>query len=163
MKNIIIIFLTLFISTNSFAQLSGDYSVGIAKDYTTIGDAITALNTSGVSGACTFYLYDETYSETEMQINSITGASSTNTITFKPYTAITPEITIDATGNFTEGQKPVEISANIEIIDMFGKVFYKSQILNSNKTICLNSLTKGIYFVRIIATNKTVLKKVIIE
>ena len=36
--------------------LSGNYNVGAGQDYTKIADAISALNSNGVSGACTFYL-----------------------------------------------------------------------------------------------------------
>ena len=77
--------------------LSGNYNIGTGQDYTKIADAITALNTNGVSGACIFYLRDAAYAESPMIINAITGASAANTITFKPYTGITPTITITAT------------------------------------------------------------------
>ena len=87
-----------FTISNSFAQLTGTKTVGTTGcDYATISAAITALNAQGVgTGGVIFSLIDETYSETPMTINEITGASSSNTITFKPSPSITPTITITA-------------------------------------------------------------------
>ena len=76
--------------------LSGNYDIGSGQTYTSIADAISDLNTFEVSGATTFYLRDATYSESPMTINSIAGASAANTITFKPYSGVTPTITITA-------------------------------------------------------------------
>ncbi len=83
-------------------QLSGTYSVGTGKTYATITAAVNQLNSCGVSGAVVFELYDATYSASEtfpIVINNITGASATNTITFKPASGITSTIS----GAFASG------------------------------------------------------------
>lgn len=93
------VFIFLFLGF-SFGQkpggLSGDYYVGISQTYTSIGLAIDALNSNGVSGNVNFILTDETYAETPRQITK--GGSSGKVVTFKPNTGITPEITVNATG-----------------------------------------------------------------
>ncbi|MCE1189760.1 MAG: fibronectin type III domain-containing protein, partial [Ignavibacteria bacterium] len=76
------------------APLAGTYNVGSGSKYTTIASAINALKTFGVSGAVTFLLKDATYpSETfPITIDSISGANSTNTVTFKPSTGVSTVI-----------------------------------------------------------------------
>ena len=67
------------------ASFSGNYNVGAGQTYTTIAAAITALNSGIVTGATTFSFQDASYSETyPLTINAVTGASVTNTVTFKP-------------------------------------------------------------------------------
>ena len=65
------------------AQLSGTYTVGgVSPDYPTFTAAVTALTTSGISGAVTFNVRSGTYVE-KISIPAIAGASSTNIITFQ--------------------------------------------------------------------------------
>ena len=59
MKKIYFLFITAFIVTNSFAQLSGSYTINpdipvSATNYQTWATAFSALNTQGVSAATTF-------------------------------------------------------------------------------------------------------------
>ena len=61
--------------------LSGTYTVGSGKDFSTIEDAIEELN-CGVSGAVVFEISNGTYNTT-LELNEVHGASSTNTITLK--------------------------------------------------------------------------------
>ncbi|PJA96806.1 MAG: hypothetical protein CO129_04565 [Ignavibacteriales bacterium CG_4_9_14_3_um_filter_34_10] len=94
MKKIILVLFVL--TTSLFAQLSGTYTVGSGGNYTTIEDAITALNSNGVSGPVVFSLTDATYSETgaNLVINVTTNApTATNTVTFKPAASTTPVVT----------------------------------------------------------------------
>ena len=74
------------LSMPMFAQLSGTYTIDAAgtgtNNYTSFGAAVTALTTSGVSGAVTFNVASGTYTE-QVNIGAVTGASSTNTITFQ--------------------------------------------------------------------------------
>ncbi len=70
-----------------FAQLSGAYTIDSASatagtNYKTFAAAVTALTTSGVNGAVTFSVKKGTYNE-QITIPAISGASATNTITFK--------------------------------------------------------------------------------
>ncbi|MEZ5016907.1 MAG: T9SS type A sorting domain-containing protein [Flavipsychrobacter sp.] len=67
------------------AQLNGTYTIGgTSPDYSDLSAAISALNTNGVSGPVTFMIRDGNYSGSgwQGQINSITGASAGNTVTF---------------------------------------------------------------------------------
>jgi hypothetical protein len=73
----------LLIGGTAMAQLSGTYTIGSApRDYPSIADAVTALG-AGVSGAVIFDVQDSTYSSGSVAIPQITGASATNTITFR--------------------------------------------------------------------------------
>jgi len=73
----------LFFTTQVRAQLSGTYTIGpTGSNYSSIGAAVTDLTSNGVNGAVTFNVASATYSEL-VTIGAITGASSTNTITFK--------------------------------------------------------------------------------
>lgn len=63
--------------------------------FATIGDAILNLSLRGVSGPVTFSLLDGSYSTNEtfpLTINPVTGASASNTITFKPGAGVTTSI-----------------------------------------------------------------------
>ena len=85
--------------TQTFAclsPLSGTYSVGSGRTYATITAALFSLNNCGVSGPVIFELYDASYSSSEtfpLTINTISGASSTNTITFRPASGVSTTIT----------------------------------------------------------------------
>jgi hypothetical protein len=73
----------LLVGGTAMAQLSGTYTIGSApRDYPSIADAVTALG-AGVSGAVIFDVQDSTYSSGSIAIGAITGASATNTITFR--------------------------------------------------------------------------------
>ncbi|HOJ05892.1 MAG TPA: BNR-repeat neuraminidase N-terminal domain-containing protein, partial [Bacteroidota bacterium] len=76
----VVLGMVLFASPG-FAQLSGSYTIGSGGNYASFSAAVTALTTGGVSGAVTFNVLSGTYSE-QISIPAITGASSTNTITF---------------------------------------------------------------------------------
>jgi hypothetical protein len=77
--------------SSALAQLSGSYTIGASGNYTTIDAAVSALNSNGVSGAVTFTIASGTYTPPTggWNINAITGASATNTITFKPAASAT--------------------------------------------------------------------------
>ena len=68
-------------STN---DLSGTYSIGEGADYSTFYAAASALNSYGVSGPVTFNVLNGTY-DGDFSLNSITGTSEANTITFQSY------------------------------------------------------------------------------
>ena len=64
-------------------QMNGVYTIGgSTPDYSTIAAALSDLGSIGVCGPVTFWLRDGTYSGSNV-IGAISGASSTNTITFK--------------------------------------------------------------------------------
>lgn len=67
------------------ASLSGTYTVGAAGNYATLANAITAYNTSCLSGPVVFELIDATYTETgTLTINVNPDASAVNTLTIRP-------------------------------------------------------------------------------
>ncbi len=106
MKRLFTLFFVFALYTLSFAQLSGIYSIGAttiggeAGNFATLSAAITSLNTNGVNGACTFYFTDNTtYTDTAVSLG-VTGTSSSNTITFKPYIGVTA--TINFTSEFSK-------------------------------------------------------------
>ena len=76
----------LFGFGTTYAQLSGTYTIDPSgsgtTNYTTITSAISALTTSGVSGATVFNIKQGTYTE-QVSFGAYTGASAANTITFK--------------------------------------------------------------------------------
>ncbi|HNQ68179.1 MAG TPA: T9SS type A sorting domain-containing protein [Bacteroidales bacterium] len=80
----ITIFVCLFISTNSFAQLTGIKTIGgSSPDYSNFSDAVTALNAVGVGvGGVTFLIRDLNETLGSMQTISAIG-TETNQIVFK--------------------------------------------------------------------------------
>ena len=68
-------------STN---DLSGTYNIGEGADYATFPAAASALNSYGISGPVTFNVLNGTYNG-DFSLNSITGTSEANTITFQSY------------------------------------------------------------------------------
>src|SRR4051812_43438177 len=82
-KNLLTGLLTVLSTLASYAQLSGVYNV--PSTYTSVADAITDLNTLGVSGSVTIEItagYTETVTAGGFTLNAVTGASSTNRISF---------------------------------------------------------------------------------
>lgn len=85
-----------FITFNSFAQMSGTYSVGNAlSNYQTIREATDSLQSQGVSGAVIFNIVNGTYTDT-ISIDSVNGISTTNTITFQSQSGNTSLVTINS-------------------------------------------------------------------
>ncbi|MCB0480219.1 MAG: T9SS type A sorting domain-containing protein [Flavobacteriales bacterium] len=85
--SVIFSFAILLNAHNGFTQLSGVYTIDSAtttsgRNYQTFSAAISALSTSGVSAAVTFNVLRGTYSG-QITIPAITGASPTNSVTFK--------------------------------------------------------------------------------
>jgi hypothetical protein len=83
LKSVCLIAATLF-SISASAQLSGAYAV--PGTFTSVAAAINSLNIAGVSGPVTINVsagYTETVTAGGFTLNSIVGASSTNTIVFQ--------------------------------------------------------------------------------
>jgi hypothetical protein len=81
--------------------LSGTFSVNSALpsgagNFNTLGEAITAMNTCGISGPVVFELYDAVYNQ-EMILGEIPGSSTVNTVTFRPAAGNTVTITSSGT------------------------------------------------------------------
>jgi len=71
----------VLLTANASAQLSGVYTIGSSGNYADFNAAVNALVSSGVSGPVTFNVQQGTYTQ-QVSIPAISGASSTNTITF---------------------------------------------------------------------------------
>ena len=76
--------------------LTGTYNVGAGMAYATLTAAVTAYNTSCVTGPVTFLLTDPLYSTAEtfpLTITANASASSVNTLTIKPAPGVAAVIT----------------------------------------------------------------------
>lgn len=82
------------------AQMSGSYTIGgSGANYSTIESAISALQSAGVNGAVTFRIASGTYNAPAAgyRLQSVTGMSASNTVTFKPASGAT--VVISGTSN----------------------------------------------------------------
>lgn len=76
------------------AQLNGNYTINpVGGNYTTIGAAVAALNTVGVSGPVTFAIAPGTYAE-KLVFGTIAGVSATNTVLFTSSTGVAADVNI---------------------------------------------------------------------
>jgi len=77
------------------AQLSGTYTIGSGGSYATIESAISALSSQGVSGPVTFLINGGTYTAptTGYVLPQVATMNATNTVTFRPNTEATVEMT----------------------------------------------------------------------
>ena len=67
--------------------LSGEYTVGVGKDFATLTSAINYMNASGITGAVTFLLTDATYSAAEVfpiTIDQVIGGNASRRVTIRP-------------------------------------------------------------------------------
>jgi hypothetical protein len=76
-----IISVLLLFPVSGYTQLTGDVYIGSGETYTTITDAVNALNSSGFSGHLKFIVKDGTYNE-QVEINEFANSDENNTITF---------------------------------------------------------------------------------
>lgn len=89
--------LMLFSYVGHATGLSGSFTIGgTSPDYATIGAAISALETIGISGPVTFNIRTGTYTE-QLTMSSISGVSSTNRIVFQSETGDSTDVEITYT------------------------------------------------------------------
>ena len=69
----------LLFGMSSIAQLNGTYSIGSGGDFNTLGEAVSDLNATGISGPVKFVLKDGIFQE-RVVINSFSGASASDTL-----------------------------------------------------------------------------------
>ncbi|MEI7594465.1 MAG: hypothetical protein WCK02_01865 [Bacteroidota bacterium] len=85
---------------------NGTYTIGPSGNYTSIKNAATALNSGSVSGATIFELQTDYSSSAEtypITFNAISGASATNTITFRPASGVVSSFSLAASSTSNEG------------------------------------------------------------
>ena len=100
-KTIILSLLFLLITTiHAHSQsLSGSYEIGTTNaDYTTITNAVSALDSHGISGPVVFNIQNGSYNE-QVEIKNIAGTSYTNTITFQSKSGDSSKVLIHFSGN----------------------------------------------------------------
>jgi hypothetical protein len=74
--------------------LSGNYTIGSGGDYITIIDAVNDLNELGISGTTVFDIAAATYTE-QIQLNTISGTSSSDSIVFRSPTSDRQDVIIN--------------------------------------------------------------------
>ena len=103
---------------SGYAEYNHDNRGGqgdMVGNYLTITDALTDLNTRGVSGAVTFLLIDANYAGETYPLqfnNNIAGISASNNVTLKPQTGVTATIPGNISANAT-----IRILSNYVTID----------------------------------------------
>ena len=139
----------------TYAQLSGTYTIDPAgsgtTNYTTIASAVSALTTSGVSGATVFNIKQGTYTE-QLTFTAISGASNTNTVTFQsdPTNTAAPVLTFAPTSSSTTANYTVLFSGATHVTldglsiessgTSYGRVFAFSGSSGSNITLSNNTI-----------------------
>lgn len=84
---------------SSAQPLNGNYTIGGNNpNFTTINAAVQQLDSVGVSGPVTFWIRNGTYPEV-LFIDSVIGASATNTITFRSESGDSSAVIINGTTN----------------------------------------------------------------
>ncbi len=88
------------------SPLNGTFTVGTTGDFLTITEAATAATRFGVNGPVVFSLISSDYNTSTgesfpINFGTIPGASSTNTITFKPANGVSPLIEASANNMFS--------------------------------------------------------------
>ena len=93
-SRLFIIGLIALLSNAVMAQpLSGNYTIGSGGDYNDFTNAVADLNSNGVNAPVVFNIISGTYTE-QISLNEITGASSTNTITFQSSSGVNTDVTL---------------------------------------------------------------------
>lgn len=136
-KNLLLL---LLLPVCSFAQLSGNYTVGSGQSspFNTLQNAISNINSVGVSGPVIFNLSSDVTVTAPIIINAFTGSSTTNTLTIKPAATKTITITANNLNNYTGIPAVIEFNgASNVIIDGSNTIGGTSRDLtiNNNNTV----------------------------
>ena len=83
----------LLVPALMLGQMSGIYVIGTGGSYTTFSTAASALSSNGVDGPVTFNVLNGTY-DGDFQLNSISGTSETNTVTFQSYSGDAEDVVL---------------------------------------------------------------------
>ena len=103
-KSLAVLAFFLLGAGGAYAQLSGSYTIDASgsgsNNYTSVAAAASALLSNGVSGPVTFTIASGTYTGQVSLSRAISGASSTNTITFKGKSGTRSDVVITNTGTY---------------------------------------------------------------
>jgi len=98
----------LLITFNSFAiPLHGTYTIGTGGNFPLIRDAITAVDSLGISGPVTFRIFSGTYHQTNY-LREVNNSNSSNTVTFESFAGNADSVIITDPSEYTfriEGAK----------------------------------------------------------
>jgi|GEM_PF-4008964 len=115
---------------------SKTYRAGVGKYYLTV-----------TANGCT--------AEDSIVVDKVTGISTTLAHALRIYP------------NPNNGQFVVETPSSsnvtISIVNIQGQVVYNTTVVSTKTVVNLNSFNKGIYFVKLVSNNETVIRKIIVE
>jgi hypothetical protein len=60
-------------------------------------------------------------------------------------------------------ETPSSSNVTISIVNIQGQVVYNTTVVSTKTVVNLNSFNKGIYFVKLVSNNETVIRKIIVE
>jgi len=137
------------VPTASAQALTGDYVIGTGQTYTSLGAAITALNTNGASGAVRFLIDQDLTEPGSLEITTVT-LNGTNTLVIKPNTGKAPVVTfttVATSGN--KGNSGLAISGtttNVGYITIDGS--NTADGTTRDMTFTVDDVTNGRYCLR---------------
>ncbi len=105
LKRMMVLLVTALTFTTSGYALVGTYTVGgVTPNYTTLKDAINAVNAAGVTGEVIFKIRTGTYSGSNWQgvLESITGASASARVIFESESGNPADVVINVAGTSTD-------------------------------------------------------------
>lgn len=98
----------LLFTLNSFAiPLHGTYTIGTGGNFPLISDAITAVDSLGISGPVTFRILSGIYHQTNY-LREVVNSNSSNTVTFESFAGNSDSVVITEPSEYTfriEGAK----------------------------------------------------------
>jgi len=148
---IVLFFIVLFIAPTliNAQALTGDKIIGPGGDYTSLADAITALNTNGVSGTLTLLVDADLTESGSSEISTVT-LTGINFLVIKPNVGKTPTITFTAVATSgTSGNSCLAISGTVTNV---GNITIDGSNTASgttrDMTFALNDGTNGRYVIR---------------
>ncbi len=143
MQLIFSLFFILVSSSTLFGQLSDTYTIGPGGDYATFNAAVTALETDGVSGPVIFNVQDGIYEE-QLEINSISGVSETNTITFQSESGDSTAVTLKYEASSNDDNFIVKFNGSSYIT--FKHIKFKTAESTYGRVIYFENFTQYIEF-----------------
>ena len=99
MKRFVLFFALLASVTICKAQMSGTYTVGTSGNYSSLTNAYNALVSAGINGPITLSVTSDLSGQQTLS-GSVTGASTTNTITITSSTGNASSYTIGVNSNY---------------------------------------------------------------
>jgi len=90
---VLLLLLNLSISNIIFAQLAGNYTIGVGGDFASFSAAADTLNSQGIAGTVILDVMSGTYIE-QFELQEISGTSFFNTVTFQSQSGNASDVNI---------------------------------------------------------------------